>query len=123
MSVPLGWDIVATQHDPDARKYLPELGGVASGTIGGAVGEAVGEVGLAGNLKKFAVQIGIAIVAGSLTAVGTEILLDYLRASSLYQQLVLKNATGGHDAAVSKICRCGHILVYRKQCMVFFPKG
>jgi len=94
MDVPLGWDIVATQSDPEARKYLPELGGVASSivgsTVGGAVGEAAGEASVTRNVAKFAKQVAVAIVAGSLTAVGTEILLDYLRASALYKKLVLK---------------------------------
>ena len=59
--------------------------------VGGAVGEVAGEQATEDDgLTKFAKQIIIAIVAGSLTAVGTEIMLDYLRASTLYQSLVLK---------------------------------
>jgi len=89
MDVPMGWDIVATQNDPEARKYLPELGSITSSMVGGAVGEVAGEASNTG-ITKFAKQIAVAIVAGSLTAVGTEIMLDYLRASDLYENLILK---------------------------------
>ena len=99
LTVPFGWDIVQAQHDPNARQYLPELGSTVTGMIGGAVGEAVSEESSArspteeeGGLSKFAKQIGLAIVVGSLTAVGTEILLDYLRSSDAYKALMSREA-------------------------------
>ena len=93
MDVPLGWDIVQVQTDPEARKHLPELGsyqGTASGTIGGAVAETVTEGRQEGTITKFGRQIILAIIVGSLTAVGTEILLDYIRGSETYERLISK---------------------------------
>ena len=89
MEVPFGWDIVKAQKDPEARKYLPELGAVsaASSSIGGAVGDAVAEE---STVTKFGRQILIAVVVGSFTAIGTEIMLDYLRNSEIYERLVSK---------------------------------
>lgn len=88
LEVPLGWDIVATQDDPNARKYLPELGGVSSvgASVGGSVAESVEDLGI----TNFGKKIGLAIITGALVSAGTEILLDYLRASPLYQSLVLR---------------------------------
>ena len=89
MKVPLGWDIVQAQTDPNARKYLPELGGsyqgTASGVIGGAVAETVAEE---STVYKFGRQILLAVVVGSLTAVGTEVLLDFIRGSDLYKAVI-----------------------------------
>lgn len=95
MQVPLGWDIVKAQSDPDARKYLPELGaidfgasssGVAAGAIAGSLADKIMDQGIA----KFTLNIGLAVLVGSITAAGTEIMMDYLRASDLYQSLVLR---------------------------------
>ena len=86
LEVPLGWDIVATQNDPNARKYLPELGGVTGAFVGGAMADAMEEMGV----TKFGKNVALAILTGALVSAGTEILLDYLRASPFYQALVLR---------------------------------
>jgi len=93
MDVPLGWDIVKAQTDPEARRYMPELGSVGrpsviGPTVGGSVGEAIMENN--SKAKDFFKTIGFAILTGALVGAGTEILLDYLRASKIYKALVLK---------------------------------
>jgi hypothetical protein len=92
MSVPLGWDIVKAQNDPQARQYLPELGSV---DMGGIVGTGMTRGILNTDLVKKGIEILqkdiiLAIVIGSITSAGTEIMLDYLRSSDLYQSLVLR---------------------------------
>lgn len=104
MQVPLGWDIVKAQSDPDARKYLPELGaidfgasssGVAAGAIAGSLADKIMQQGLG----KFTLNIGLAVLVGSITAAGTEIMMDYLRTSDLYQSLVLRKGKKGKRSA------------------------
>ena len=87
MSVPMGWDIVQTQHNPNARKYLPELGAlispstaIASGVVGTSV-----EANETFNMKKFSKEIFVGVLAGSLTAIVTEIALEYIRTSDWYK--------------------------------------
>lgn len=101
MQVPLGWDIVKAQHDPNARKYLPELGaldyGVSakSGAVGAAVAGSITDKIAQQGIGKFTLNVGLAVLVGSITVAGTEILMDYLRASDLYQSLVLRKGTKG----------------------------
>jgi hypothetical protein len=94
MKVPLGWDIVQTQNDSNARKYLPELSGIdgirpTSASAGGAVGASV-ESNEEFNIKKFTKDIVVAVIAGSLTAIGTEIMLDYIKSGIWYQTYILR---------------------------------
>jgi len=90
MNVPLGWDVVKAQHDRHARKFLPELGSPDMGRISTGVGASLADSIMEQGIGKFSVNLGLAIVVGALTAAGTEIMLDYLRASDLYQSLILK---------------------------------
>ena len=98
MEVPLGWDIVKAQNDPDARKYLPELGSIDMGAPGMAAGIVAGSLSdkiLDQGIPKFALNMTLAIIIGGITVAGTEILMDYLRASDFYQSLVLRKGKKG----------------------------
>ena len=101
MQVPLGWDIVKAQNDPNARKYLPELGAldygvsVKSGAVGAAVAGSLTDKIAQQGIGKFTLNVGLAVLVGSITVAGTEILMDYLRASDLYQSLVLRKGKKG----------------------------
>jgi len=85
LNVPFGWDIGQAQSDPEARKHLPELAGVTTATIAGSVAEAAGSAEQEGTLTKYGKQILVAVIVGSMTAVATEMMLEYIRTSPQYK--------------------------------------
>lgn len=84
LKVPLGWDVT------QGTNKLPELGRVSGGMAAGAVAGSLADKIAQQGLGKFTLNIGLAVLVGSITAAGTEIMMDYLRASDLYQSLVLR---------------------------------
>jgi transglutaminase-like putative cysteine protease len=93
LSVPLGWDVVEAKRR-SGKDALPELGAfgstaIVAGTIGGSVGEAAAKSRTL-TFKKFAKEIGFAVAVGSFTAIGTEILLDFIKSFDWYRKVMRK---------------------------------
>jgi hypothetical protein len=83
MQVPLGWDVVAAK---EGSANMPEFGSAAAARglhVAGSVGEGTGR-----SFGAFGREIVLAIIVGSLTAVGTELFLDYVRSSKAYRRIV-----------------------------------
>jgi len=93
MKVPLGWDVVS------AGGKLPEMGdygatpsrGAGTG-IGIGVGTASVDRSPLANLGK---EIGVAVVIGVFTALGTELFLDFIKSTDWYASKVSKRKNRG----------------------------
>jgi len=85
MSVPLGWDVVA------AGGKIPELGkgfGASSGA-GTGIGIGVGAASVdKGQFTGLLYEIGIAVVIGIGTAIGTELALEFLKTTDWYHRKI-----------------------------------
>ena len=78
LQVPLGWDVVQAANLPRSHSSMPELGQVSGGR---ATGTAIGSSIAAQNPWK---RVYPAIAIGAATAIATELLLEFIRSSSLY---------------------------------------
>ncbi len=86
MPVPLGWDVVA------AGGKLPEMGnfGAAGGT-GTGIGIGVGAASVDKTQTQFSgllFEIGIAVVIGMATAIGTELMLEFVKTTDWYHRRI-----------------------------------